>query len=231
MNKFIQHPSKVLGVLILVGIIIGVFSVAPSVEHALFLELIYPNKVQIYWASFFQLLLVPIYMGYALVFYSLLNRGNNTLLQGFLGFRFLASAFQLVGAMILPLLILLSKEYLMKDTENNHEILVLGNLLRNIRDFTNHIGVIFPICLGNMLLYIVLRKDKFIPNWLSFWGLAANGLLILSTFLLIGNFIKVVSIAYAVFSLPLVLQEVFLAVFLLTRKKALLEADVYGDLN
>ena len=107
-----KRLSKITGILILLGIIVGIFSIVPSVEGENFLEEVYPNKNQVLTGAIFQFFLVPIYIGFSLILYQVLREYNKTLAIGFVGFRIMAGVFQLIGIILLPILILLSQKYL-----------------------------------------------------------------------------------------------------------------------
>jgi hypothetical protein len=104
-----KRLSKIAGILILLGIIVGIFSIVPSVEGENFLEEVYPSKNQVLTGAIFQFLLVPIYIGFSLVLYPIIEKFNKTLSIGFVGFRIMAGVFQLLGIILLPILILLSQ--------------------------------------------------------------------------------------------------------------------------
>ncbi|UTW62857.1 DUF4386 domain-containing protein [bacterium SCSIO 12741] len=212
-----RQIARVAGGLIILGIISGLLSIVPSVEKANFLEEVYPNRNQVYTGALFQFFLVPIYVGFSLLLHSVLRHYDKTLSAGFVGFRFMAAAFQLIGVILLPLFVLLSQEYLESDTMNPALCVSLGKFLRLSRDLTNHLGVILATGLGNLLLYWLLYKEKLVPKWLSLWGFLGNGMILLASILILFQSIEVVSTEYGLLSAPLVIQEIVLAIWLLTR--------------
>ena len=212
-----KRLSKITGILILLGIIVGIFSIVPSVEGENFLEEVYPNKNQVLTGAIFQFFLVPIYIGFSLILYQVLRKYNKTLAIGFVGFRIMAGVFQLIGIILLPILILLSQKYLAQQTSELVFYQTLGEMLQLFRDLTNHLGVMLATGLGNLLLYYILYKGKFIPVWLSLWGVIANTLIMLASFLVLFQLIDVVSIEYGIITIPLVLQEVILAIWLIVK--------------
>ena len=101
-----KQTSRTAGILIILGIITGILSITPSIDSDNFLKAIYPDKNQVLNASVYQFFLIPIYVGFSLVLYPILKHNNQTLSIGFLGFRFMAAAFQLIGIILLPLFVL-----------------------------------------------------------------------------------------------------------------------------
>lgn len=212
-----KQVSRIAGVLIILGIIIGILSIVPSVESKGFLEEVYPNKNKVLIGAIFQFFLIPIYIGFALSLYQRLKKYSKTLTIGFIGFRFMAAAFQVIGIILLPLFVLLSQEHL---NSNSSDITIYesaGDLLRLSRDLTNHLGVILTTGLGNLLFYLILYRAKLIPKWLSFWGFLGNIVIMVASFLIMFQLIEVISTEYGLMSIPLVVQEIVLAIWLLTK--------------
>ena len=212
-----KQISKTAGSLILTGIVIGILSIVPSVEGERYLVEVYPEKQQVFIGSIFQFFLVPIYIGFALSFYPLLKHFSKALSIGFVGFRFMAATFQLIGIILLPLFVVLSHKYLNSNSSDIAIYQFAGNFLRLFRDLTNHLGVILATGLGNFLFYIILYRNNLVPKWLSLWGLFANLVIMLASFSILFQWIEVVSIEYGLMSFPIVFQEIVLAIWLLVK--------------
>jgi len=212
-----KQSSKIAGTLIILGIIAGVLSVVPPVESEKLLDEVLPNKNQVLTGAVFQFFLIPIYLGFALLLYPALKRYNSSLSIGFVGFRFMAATFQLIGIILLPLFLLLSQEYSATNPSDLAIYESLGNALRLFRDLTNHLGVILATGLGNLLFYLILYRNGLIPRWLSLWGFLGNTIIMVAGFLILFQLIEVVSAEYGLMSIPLVLQEIVLALWLVVK--------------
>jgi hypothetical protein len=212
-----SQTSKIAGFLILIGMIAGIISIVPSIESTNYLKEAFPNKSQVIIGAIFQFLLVPTYIGFALVLFKPLKRHNEPSAIGFVGFRLIAGAFQIFGVILLPLFIYLSKSYLASSEEAFLYFESLGDMLKIFRDLANHLGVMVATGLGNLLLYYILFSGEFIPKWLSLWGFTGNILLIFASFLILIQLVDVVSISYIAMTIPVVLQELVLAVWLITK--------------
>lgn len=212
-----KKTSRIAGGLIILGIIAGILSVVPSIESEDFLEKVYPNKNQVLTGAIFQFFLVPIYIGFSLILYQVLRNYNKTLAIGFVGFRIMAGVFQLIGIILLPISILLSQKYLTQTSSELAFYETAGEFLHLFRDLTNHLGVILATGLGNLLLYYIFYKGKHIPVWLSLWGIIGNTLIMLASFLILFQLIEVVSPEYGIMAIPLVLQELVLAIWLIIK--------------
>ncbi|MEQ9221217.1 MAG: DUF4386 domain-containing protein [Cyclobacteriaceae bacterium] len=210
-----KQISRIAGILILFGIIAGLLSIVPSVESTDFLKEVFPNKSQVLSGAVFQFLLVPIYIGFALILYKTLKAHKENSAIGFVGFRMIAGAFQIFGVILLPLFIYLSKTYLTSAGESLLYLEKLGEMLKIIRDLTNHLGVMVATGLGNLLLYHILFSGKYIPKWLSTWGIIGNALIILASFLILFQAVDVISTTYIAITIPLVVQELVFAFWLI----------------
>jgi hypothetical protein len=217
MNYKYKQSSRIAGILIILGVIIGILSIVPSVESENFLAEIFPNKNQVLMGGVFQFFLIPLYIGFALVLYPILKHHNTVLSIGFIGFRFMAGTFQLMGVILLPIFVLLSQKYTIANPLDIHIYESIGTVLRLFRDLMNHLGVILATGLGNILLYLILYREKLIPGWLSIWGFLGNILIMVAGFFLIFQCIEVVSPEYMLLSIPLVFQEIILALWLIVK--------------
>ncbi|MDO6437807.1 DUF4386 domain-containing protein [Cyclobacterium sp. 1_MG-2023] len=213
----IKQTSKIAGTLIFIGIIVGILSVTPAIESEKYLEIVYFNKNKILISALFQFLLVPIFIGFSLILYPLLKQNQKILSVGFIGFRFMAGSFQLLGIILLPTFIFLSEKYVTGINGNLIFYETVGGILKNVRDLINHLGVIVATGMGNLLLYTILYIEKNIPIWLSIWGLSGNILIMIGGFLILFQLIEVVSIEYIMIAFPLLIQEIILAIWLIKK--------------
>ncbi|MTI29728.1 DUF4386 domain-containing protein [Cytophagales bacterium RKSG123] len=136
---------------------------------------------------------------------------------GFVGFRVIAGVFQLIGVILLPIFIYLSQQYLNSTSSNLPYFQNIGEILKLVRDLTNHFGVMLATGVGNLFLYYTFFDGQHIPKWLSIWGIAGNLLIMLASFLILFQLIEVISSEYAIMTIPLVLQEIVLAFWLIVK--------------
>ncbi|GKZ14595.1 DUF4386 domain-containing protein [Haladaptatus sp. T7] len=214
------------GILILLGIIVGVFSIVPAVESPNYLTEASENQNQVLMGALFQFILIPIYLGFALLLYPIVSKYSESLAIGFVGFRIIAQVFQLIGVIFMPLFVFLSQEYVTAATTDRLYIQTFGELLRLGRDLVNHVGVMSSTGLGNLILYYIFYKTKLIPRWLSVFGFVGNILGIVASFLILFSIISVISREFIALSAPLVLQEVILAFWLIIKGFRLSESNL-----
>ncbi|NJB81805.1 DUF4386 domain-containing protein [Wenyingzhuangia aestuarii] len=212
-----KRNSRIAGTLILLGIITGILSIIPSIDNEKYLEIVYLNKNTVLIGALFQFLLIPIYISFSLILFPILKQYSSFLSIGFVGFRFMAGVFQLIGIILLPTYILLSEKYLTEISSDLKFYETIGQILKNTRDLVNHLGVIIATGLGNLLFYAILYKQKNIPTWISIWGIAGNILIMTAGFLFFFQLLTVISTEYIIITTPLLLQEVILAIWLIKK--------------
>lgn len=219
------------GILIIIGMIVGMLSIVPSVESTDYLSEVSVNQNQVLSGAFFQFTLVPIYLGFALLLYPILSSYNKSLAIGFVSFRIIASVFQIIGVITLPIFILLSQEFIESTTPDVLYFQVFGDVLKLGRDLVNHVGVMLATGLGNLILFYIFYKSRLVPRWLSSWGLMGNTLAMLASFLILFSLIDVISPHFIGLIIPLVLQEIVLAIWLIFKGFNLSVIDSNTDLE
>ena len=205
------------GILIIIGMVVGMLSIVPSVESPDYLTEVSANQNRVLSGAFFQFVLVPIYIGFALLLYHILSKYSKGLAIGFVSFRVIAGVFQIVGVIALPIFILLSQEFIESTTPEALHFQFFGDVLKLGRDLANHVGVMLATGLGNLILFYIFYKTKLIPRWLSSWGLIGNTLAMLASFLILFQLIDVISSHFIVLTIPLVIQEIVLAIWLIVK--------------
>ncbi|MEV0618356.1 DUF4386 domain-containing protein [Nonomuraea sp. NPDC050404] len=191
--------------LIIVGMIAGLLSVVPVLEDPRHLDLIAAHEGQILTGAAAQFVMIPAYLGFALCLYPALRRANEALSLGFVGFRLIAATFHFVGVILLPLFLVPGQEP------------AVGELLRTARDLVNHVALIIALSLGDLLLFAVLYRSRYIPRWLSVWGLLGAAFAMSASFLVLFGLTEVVTPLYLGMNVPPALHGLVLAVWLLVK--------------
>ena len=80
-------------------------------------------------------------------------------------------------------------------------------------------GMVAPIVfsLGSLMFYYLLYKSKLIPRWLSGWGLIGAALCMVAGLLVMLGLIIPVSTIHIVLNLPIAVQEMVFAVWLIVK--------------
>jgi hypothetical protein len=83
-----------------------------------------------------------------------------------------------------------------------------------MREHSTLVGV-FAFTLGALMYYTLLYRARLVPRWLSVWGLAA--LVLMMTACLLALFSDNPVTGYTFLFLPIAVQEIVLAIWLLVR--------------
>lgn len=212
-----RRATKIAGTLTLVGMIAGALSVVPAIEQPNFLVLTATHQNQVFIGAFFQFIMIPAYIGFALSLYPALKMANEELSLGFVGFRLIAGMFHFIGVVLLPLFLILSQEFVLASTTNASHFQILGELLRMGRDLVNHVALILSLSAADLLLFFILFQSRYIPRWLSLWGGLATGLTMLASFLVLFQLVRVVTPLYLIMNVPLALHSLVLAIWLIAK--------------
>ncbi|HEY84181.1 MAG TPA: DUF4386 domain-containing protein [Chloroflexi bacterium] len=209
--------AVIAGVLFIIGTVAGVPSVVSVVDDPDYLIKVSANENQVITGAFFQFIMAVAYVAVAISLYPILRKYNEGLALGFVGFRIIAGVFIIIGVIILLLLLPLSQEFVKAGAPDSSHFQTLGGLLRAGRDLVNHVAMILALNLGGLMFYYILFQTKLIPRWLSGWGLVGTTLTISASLLLMFRLIDVITTIYIGLNLPMAIQEMVLAVWLIVK--------------
>lgn len=156
--------------------------------------------------------------GIAIALYPLLRRYHEGLALGAVGFRLIEGVFYLVGALCQLALVPVGRDFARAGVQDAAPFLALGALLRAAHDLAAFVFAVLAFCLGGLLYYLVFYQTRLIPRWLAAWGLIALGLLLSATFAtLFDGEPYTISGGLIILALPLAVQELVLAAWLIAR--------------
>jgi Domain of unknown function (DUF4386) len=212
-----RKAAAIAGWLYILGTVAGVLSVAYAVDAPDYLVQAATNANQVLLAAFFHLVMTPAYVGIAIALYPVLRPHHPHLALGFASFRVMAGAFIFIGVIFLLLILALSQEYVRAGAPAASYFQTLGMLLQAGRDLVNHIAMILAVSLGGLMYYWLLYQSQLVPRWLSGWGLLGTTLTIVATLLVLFRLIGILTTGYMVLNLPIAMQEMVLAVWLIVK--------------
>jgi hypothetical protein len=212
-----RKVETIAGVLCIVGTVAGVLSVSPVIDGPDYLIGSSSNEFQILLAACFQFIMAAAYVGFAISLYPILRKYYEGLAIGFVGFRFVAGVFNILGVIIILLLLAVSREFVKAGAPDSSHFQVIGSLLRAGRDLVNHVAMILAHSLGGLMLYFVLHETRLVPRWLSDWGFVGTTLTMSATLLVMFGLISIITPFYIAMNLPTALQEMVLALWLIIK--------------
>lgn len=205
----------------IVGVLFIVASVAAIVGGSLLLPLDEPDYLvetaasqgQIVSGVLIELILVLSVVAIAVMFYPVLKRQNEGLALGYVGARTLEGVLLLAASVTSLFVLSLSQDYGAAATTG---VEPLGDTLLAMRDWTYLLGSLVVFGVTALLLNSLLYRSRFVPVWLSIWGLL-GGALILAEGLIQVYGTELSGVTQGVFAAPIAIQEMVLAVWLIIK--------------
>ncbi len=153
----------------------------------------------------------------AISLYPTLRKYDETLALAAVGFRLIEGVLYTVGIVSLLSLLTVSKEFVNAGAPNSSYFQTLGASLLAGYHWVYYVGAVVAFGLGALMYYYIFYQTRLVPRWLSGWGLVAATLIIAASVLVMFNVIGLFSMFQAVLILPIAVQEMALAVWLIVR--------------
>ncbi len=213
--------ATIVGVLYITGTVAGVLSVV--VTSPLFNDPDYMNKItanenQIIAGALFVLL-----MGFALamvpaMMFPIFRKYNEALAVGYVIFRgALETVIYIISALCWLFLLLVSQKYVSAGTAQAGYYQAIGSVLFAGNNVISTILVI-TFSLDALMIYTLFYQSNLIPRWISIWGFIAILMHFSTAFLaLFGHISSTVSPITTAINLPIFLQEMVMAVWLIAK--------------
>ena len=150
-----------------------------------------------------------------IMLFPIFKKHNEALALGYVGSRIIESVTLIVGHISLLSLLTLSQEYVQAAVPDASRFQALGALLLSVHDWTHLLGVEIVFALTALILNYLLYKSKLIPRFISIWGLI--GAILLLGEGLLGMFGFSPTSTISIFSLPIAVQEMVFAVWLIVK--------------
>ena len=218
MNSYRKNAISA-GVLFIIATVVGLLSVpllAPM-NATNYLVSVSTNANQIATAALLLFIGGAAAPGIAIALYPVLRKYNEGLALGSVGFRLIEGVFYIVGVMGLLSLLTLSQEFVKAGAPDTSYFQTLGALILAVRDSAGFVFGVIAFCLGALMYYYVFYQSKLIPRWLSGWGLVGATLCMVAGVLVMFRLIIPVSTIHIVLNLPIAVQEMVLAVWLIVK--------------
>jgi Domain of unknown function (DUF4386) len=153
----------------------------------------------------------------AISLYPILRKYHEGLALGAVGFRLIEGIFAIAGVMCVLVLLSLSQEFVKAGAPNSSYFQTLGVVVVAGYHWVGNVASLLAFCLGALLYYYIFYQTRLVPRWLSVWGLVGATLLVVTGVLVMFRVIGPLSTFQVVLALPLAVQEMVLAVWLIVR--------------
>ena len=232
-NRKIARIAGVLFITATVANILGVVFLNPILNNPDYLLQIFANENRVLIGALFLLIGAFASASIAISLYPILRRYNEGLALGSVGFRIIEGVLYIVGVIGVLSLLTLSQEFVKASAPASSYFQTSGVLLLAGYDWAN-LTAVLAFYLGALMYYYIFYQSKLIPRWLSGWGLVGATLGIVASMLVMFGFISYMSTIQVVLNLPIGVQEMVLAVWLIVKgfnSSAIASGSAKTDIN
>jgi hypothetical protein len=206
------------GILFILETAAGIIAVPLTsvMENADYLVKAALNQNTVLTGALLQLLMSFFCAGIAYALYPVLKKQNPALSIGAVGFRTIEAVFHIISAVIVVSILTLSMEYAASGSGDKTVFTTAGTALLSIKSTSSNIGLM-AWHTGAFIYYLIFLRSKLIPSWLSIWGLVSIIITFASSILLMYSLLNQMSLIHTLLNLPIAVQEMFLAVWLIAK--------------
>jgi hypothetical protein len=217
MNAY-KNIARTMGILYFFGTISGILSrivTSPIQSTPDFVASIAANGNSITLGALFVLT-----MGLALAMvpvmaYPVLKKHDEILALGYVVFRGALEGVSYMAIVVSWLLLLPLSQVFQAGSSDTSKLQVLANVLLEAKEIAVFGMIVF--CLGGLMFYYLLFQSKLVPQWLSGWGFIALIMDLAAGLLVMFGFFSPTSTISDVLQIPIFLQEMVLAVWLIAK--------------
>lgn len=170
------------------------------------------NESQVMIGMLVQCIWALTTVGIPVMLFPILKKHNEALALGFFSLRLIESVFIFLALVCQLSLLTLSKEFVTGVLDASY-YLASGTLLHAVRDWAIWVGPSITFALSALVLNYALYRSKFVPRWLSSWGLVGSLIYIPAELLAFFGFDQFLMVLAA----TLALQEMALAIWLIVK--------------
>jgi hypothetical protein len=228
MNRYRGNAIAV-GLLLIACTATSILSAVPlgsTLDRSDYLNQLAASDSRVIWTALIEFAWAATGAGIAIALYPAIRRHNRALALGSVAGRLAEGVFVLIGTLSLLVLLTVSKESLAPGADTA-AFRATGDALLAVRDWTTGFIGMLPFLTAALMYYYVLYRTRLVPRWLSGWGLAGAALGLVATVYSGYTQDFGVSTPSTVLNIPIALQEMVLAIWLLA--KGFNPSSVHGD--
>jgi hypothetical protein len=215
-----KKTARIVGVLFIIATVLGALSLfvflEPSLDDPDYLTNVSANETQIIIGAVLSLIMAFAIAMIPVMMFPIFKKHNEALALGYVVFRVLEVVTGIALVIIYLLLLTLSQEYVNAGSPDASHFQTSGTLLLQADDWINYVMTIV-FSLGALMFYYLWYQSKLIPRFLSVWGLIGATLTLPVGLLCMFGLITELSALGLILALPLALNEIFLAVWLIVK--------------
>lgn len=213
-----KNIARTIGILYILGTISGILSrvVTGPIQSAQdLLASISANGNQITLGALFVLTMGSALAMIPVIAYPVLRKHDEILALGYVVFRGALEGVYYMAIVVSWLLLLPLSQVYQAGSPDASNLRVLANVLLEAKEIAVFGMIVF--CLGGLMFYYLLFQSKLVPQWLSGWGFIALIMNLAAGLLVMFGLFGPTSTISTVLQLPIFLQEMVLAVWLIAK--------------
>lgn len=185
----------------------------PILEGADILAKIAANQNQVAAGALFGVLAALTSASIAIALYPVLRRHSEGLALGAVGLRIIEGTLYIIGGVAVLSMVTLVRD---AGAATSLSLEASGALLLAVRSWAGMAGTLafYP---AGLMYYLVFYRSRLVPRWLSGWGIVAVVMGFSASILVVFQLISPMSTPHIVLNLPIFLQEMVLAVWLIVK--------------
>ena len=184
----------------------------PALTGADYLTGVAQHSNQLAAAAVLYLIAAAASVGIAIALYPLLRPIAPALALGAAVFRTIEAVFYTVG--VVSLLTIGTVAQQLATASDRAPTAAMADTLVSVREHSS-VAAVFAFIVGAFMYYLVFWRSRLVPRWLSGWGLAAALSMMIACLLALFHDTPVTG--YVLLALPIGVQELVLAVWLLVK--------------
>lgn len=215
-----RRTAMVAGVLFIVattaGLIGRVMLLDPILEGADILAKVAVNQTQVAAGALFGLVGFFTCAGIAIALYPVLRRYSEGLALGSVGLRIIEGVLYSIGAIAVLSMLTLARGLGEAGAAALSSLEASGALLLAVRSWAGIAGTLafYP---AGLMYYLVFYRSRLIPRWMSGWGIVAVVMGFTASILVVFQVVEPMTTPQIVLNLPIFLQEMVLAAWLISK--------------
>jgi Domain of unknown function (DUF4386) len=220
MNTY-RRSALAAGALLIVAtvatVVLGGIALKPVVGDPVDLAKVGGNETQVFLGALLNLIGAAACPAIVIALYPVLRVHSPALALGSVAFRVIEATFYVISVVGLLLLVTLSREAAKAGAADAAFYGQLAALLVAGRAWLGFVAAVVFAGLGTLLYDWVLYRSALVPRWLSGWGVAAAVGMLVAALLAMFGVAPPLSPVHIVLNLPIAVQEMALAVWLIAR--------------
>jgi hypothetical protein len=213
-----RKTAIIVGILFIIAtafFVIGTLIFEPVFASEDYLKTAFQSKtivtfgVLIELMAVFAIFLIPAFL------FRILKKYSVGFAMSYVCLRLIEAVFLTISCVGTLSLVDISNTYVSGGFDETYRTIADG--IQFINDWSFTLSVSFFFTIGTLLVNYIFYKTKLIPRFISVWGVLAAILLLIGSLILIFDVAKSSAVLESVFSMPIALQEMVLAVWLIVK--------------